>query len=320
MRKDRALTAQEVADILKIAKNTVYELAKRGEIHSYKVGRSLRFSPEDVEKYLSGSSASAPKSSTVEKSRPKEAIRDSFQFNPGSYGEGFVICGQDLILDVLSNYIENHRSGVPTLRAHIGSYSSLTSLYYGKVQVASSHLWDGDSDTYNIPFVRRLVPGIPSVIIHLTKRTQGFYVQKGNPKNIMEWEDLARKDISIVNREKGAGSRVLLDENIRKLGIPGSSINGYYRENQSHVTVASTVARGEADVAVGDMKASAQFNNIDFIPLKKERYELVVKKEDFHSAPIQAMMEILNSEEFQSEFINIEGYDISEMGTVVAET
>lgn len=319
MRKDRALTAQEVAEILKIAKNTVYELAKRGEIHSYKVGRSLRFSPEDVEKYISGS---RPSSNLTYPEIPKgrESFGNSFQFNPGSYGEGFVICGQDLMLDVLSNYIENHRSGVPTLRAYIGSYSSLTSLYYGKIQVASSHLWDGDSDTYNIPFVRRLIPGIPAVIIHLTKRTQGFYVQKGNPKNISSWEDLARDDVKIINREKGAGSRVLLDESIRKLGISGSSINGYYRENQSHVTVASTVARGEADVAVGDMKASAQFNNLDFIPLKKERYELVVKKDDFYSAPVQAMIEILNSEEFRSEFRDIEGYDISEMGKVVAET
>lgn len=320
MRKDRALTAQEVAEVLKIAKNTVYELAKRGEIRSYKVGRSLRFSPEDVEKYLSGSNPSYISTpSEISKSK-SESLKHSFQFNPSSYGEGFVICGQDLMLDVLSNYIENHRNGVPTLRAYIGSYSSLTSLYYGKVQVASSHLWDGDSDTYNVPFVRRLVPGIPAVIIHLTKRTQGFYVKKGNPKNIKSWEDLKRPDITIINREKGAGSRVLLDENIRKLGVYGSSISGYYRENQSHVTVASTVARGEADLAVGDMKTSTQFSNIDFIPLKKERYELVVKKEDLHTPPMQAMLEILNSEEFKSEFRDIEGYDISEMGKIVDET
>lgn len=324
MRNDKALTAQEVADILKIAKNTVYELVKRGELNSYKIGRGLRFSLEDVESYISNSKSigSVPSKSSLSTNTSKSAKinRDTFQYESPSYGEGFVICGQDLMLDVLSNYIENHQNGVPTLRAYIGSYSSLVSLYYGKVQIASSHLWDGDTDTYNVPFVRRLLPGIPAVVVHLTKRTQGFYVQKGNPKNIRSWDDLSRSGIRIINREKGAGSRVLLDENIRKLGIRGGSIDGYYKETHSHVTVASTVARGDADLAIGDMKASAQFENLDFIPLKKESYDLVIKRDDFETPTVSAVMEILNSAEFRSEFEGIKGYDIADMGQIVAET
>lgn len=315
MDNNNALTTQDVADMLKIAKNTVYELIKRGEINSYRVGRKVRFTLSDVEAYISRS-----KSIQTPAPAADESSQNSLQ--PGSKfsSTGFVISGQDLMLDVLSNYIERHPRGVPTLRAYSGSYSNLIALYEGKVQVASSHLWDGDTGEYNIPYVKRLLPGIPAVIINLTYRTQGFYVAKGNPKNIKTWKDLIRPDITIINREKGAGSRVLLDEHLRLLGIYGSSINGYNRETQSHLTVASTVARGGADVAVGNEKIASQVDGIDFIPLQEERYDLVVRKEDMGTPPIQAMLSILNSDEFRIEFQDIGGYDISEMGTIIAET
>lgn len=314
MEKNNALTAQEVADILKIAKNTVYELIKRGEINSYRVGRKVRFTLSDVEAYISRSK------SIQNTSIPKEEPNNTQQINSKPGGSGFVICGQELMLDVLSNYIQRHPRGVPALRAYSGSYSNLISLYQGDVQVASTHLWDGDTGEYNVPFVKRLLPGIPAVIINLTYRMQGFYVAKGNPKNIKTWADLNRPDITIINREKGAGSRVLLDEHLRLLGIYGSSINGYNRETPSHLTVASTVARGGADVAVGNEKIARQVDGIDFIPLQEERYDLVVKKEDMRNPGVQAMLEVLNSDEFRIEFQDIGGYDISEMGRIIAET
>lgn len=315
MDNNNALTTQEVADMLKIAKNTVYELIKRGEINSYRVGRKVRFTLSDVEAYISRSKSIQPQSHPREELSTNNSLSNS---KPGS--NGFVICGQDLMLDVLSNYMERHPNGVKALRAYSGSYSNLIALYEGKVQVASSHLWDGDTGEYNVPYVKRLLPGIPAVIINLTYRTQGFYVAKGNPKNINTWKDLKLPDITIINREKGAGSRVLLDEQLRLLGIYGSSIKGYDRETQSHLTVASTVARGGADVALGNEKIARQVDGIDFIPLQKERYDLVVKKEAMGTPPVQAMLEILRSEEFKTEFKGIGGYDISEMGRIIAET
>ena len=317
MENKNALTTQEVAEMLKIAPNTVYELIKRGEINSYKVGRKVRFTLSDVEDYINRSKTIKSVAAPVENEELKYSkIQSNFELN----SRGFVICGQDLMLDVLSNYLENRLNGMPALRAYIGSYNSLTSLYQGSVQVASAHLWDGDTGQYNIPFVRRLLPGIPAVIIHLTYRMQGFYVVKGNPKKIKTWSDLKRSDITIINREKGAGSRVLLDEHLRLLGIYGSSIKGYSRETQSHLTAASTVGRGGADVAVGHEKIARQVDSIDFIPLQKERYDLVVKKKDMHTLPIQAIIEILRSDEFKTEFEGIGGYDTSEMGNIVAET
>ena len=137
-------------------------------------------------------------------------------------------------------------------------------------------------------------------------------------KNINE--DLKRKNITLINREKGAGSRVLLDEHLRLLNIYGSSINGYDKETESHLTIASTVSRGMADVGVGIEKIASQVEGVDFIPLQKERYELVIKKEDMETPVVQAIFDILRSDEFKAEFRSIGGYDISEMGKVVAET
>ena len=313
MENTKALTVQDVAEILKIAKNTVYELIKRGEINSYKVGRKVRFTLSDVEDYIQNSKVIQP----VQKNNK---INLNQNISEEKDDDEFIICGQDLMLDILSNYISRNAEGKSTLRAYIGSYSSLISLYQGKIQAATTHLWDGDTGQYNVPFVRRLLPGIPAVIIHLTVRMQGFYVAKGNPKNILSWEDLKREDITLINREKGVGSRVLLDEHLRLLNIYGKSINGYNRETESHLTVASTVSRGIADVGVGIEKIASQVEGIDFIPLQKERYELVIKKEDMDTPIVKAILDILQSDEFKAEFRDIGGYDISEMGNIVATT
>jgi len=318
MNKDTVLTPIEVAEILKISKNTVYELIKRGELNAYKVGNKVRVDLSDVEEYKNNTKTIKPKESI----NVNKQILDNTQYI--SYdipqNNGFVICGQDIILDILSRHLQRHPDGVQALRSYIGSYDGLYSLYHDKVQIATAHLWDGDTDEYNIPYVKRLLPGIPSIIINLASRYQGFYVTKGNPKNITDWTDLNRTDLSFANREKGSGSRILLDEHIRLLHINPFNIAGYNRELSSHLAVASTVARGGADFGLGNEKFALQVNGIDFIPLQKERYDLVIKKEDLSKPPFKAIIEILNSEEFKLELEGIGGYDLSELGHIIYET
>lgn len=300
MTNDDALTAEDVAEILHIGRNAVYDLAKSGELGSYRIGRRLRFTYTDVQEYI-GKTKQVPERKAVPETPKREQI---------------VICGQDIILDVLSNYMT--QAGFECLRSYVGSYDALTALYKGEVQVASAHLWDGDSNSYNLPFVKRLLPGIPAVVIHLTERTQGLYVQRGNPKNLHDWADLGKPGIVMVNREKGAGSRVLLDEHLRMLGIDSASIVGYTTEVQSHIAVASAVARGRADVAVGSEKVARQVEGIDFVPLQKEKYDLVVRRSDFDTRPIRAMMGILESGIIRDEFAGLGGYDTSNMGRIVS--
>lgn len=211
-----ALTVEDVAERLNVSRSGIYALTKAGGIGFYKVGRKIRFTEAHVRDYIDGSVKAA------RASRPagQSALDEDRYFDLSAdrrAGDGFIICGQDLILDILSNFMRMH--GVMALRAYIGSYDSLVSLYYGKVSVASAHLWDSAGDDYNVPYVRALLPGVRCAVVNVTYRMQGFYVARGNPKNILTWEDFAREDITMINREKGAGSRVLLDENLKLIGV-----------------------------------------------------------------------------------------------------
>jgi putative molybdopterin biosynthesis protein len=311
MDEQTTLTAQDVAKLLRIAKNTVYELVKRGELNHYKVGRKMRFSRSDVERYINDS----------RQVLTQESRSDKVQKSTKANESGFIICGQDPLLDVLTSFL-GRRVGQDTqaLRSYIGSYNGLIALYNDEVNAATAHLWDGDSGKYNQPYVRRLLPGVPAGIIHLTTRVQGFYVASGNPKGIKAWNDLKRPDLTLVNREKGAGSRVLLDEHLRLMGVKGKDIVGYNREELSHLSVAGVVGSGEADLGVGDLKAANQVEGVDFLALQTEQYDLIIKRDDMETPAVRAILDILNSKDFQAQVQFMRGYDIKGMGNIVCET
>ncbi|MBS3976706.1 MAG: helix-turn-helix transcriptional regulator [Syntrophomonadaceae bacterium] len=320
MTDNSVLTPLEVANILKITKNTVYELIKRGELNAYRVGKKVRVDMRDIEEYKN-------RTKNLKNTTPENSTRTAVtaKQNPlsieqTSSGNDFIICGQDAILDILSRHLELRPQGVRALRSYIGSYNGLYALYQGKAQVATAHMWDGETNQYNTPYVRRMLPGIPAVIFNLAGRTQGFYVANGNPKGIKSWEDLKRKDISIINREKGSGVRILLDEHLRIMGMTGKQLKGYEQEYSSHLAVASAVARGEADVGVGNEKTGLQVKGVDFLPLQKERLDLIIKKEDLDKPAFEAIIEIIRSQKFKAELEGIGGYDLAQTGEIVAET
>ncbi|MDF2472903.1 MAG: excisionase [Anaerocolumna sp.] len=327
MNENTTLTTQEVADMLKIAKNTVYELIKRGELNSYRVGKKVRIDLKDVEEYKNQTKSvkqsvkqSAKQSAVPIIEQEMDTIQEPHVVEGYPKQNGFVICGQDIMLDILSRHLQFHPKGVQALRSYVGSYNGLYSLYHGNVQMATAHLWDGDTGEYNTPYVKRMLPGVPAIIVNLACRQQGFYVAKGNPKGITGWADLKRSDISIISREKGSGTRILLDEHLRLLNIAAGNIDGYHRESTSHLAIASLIAQGGADLGMGNEKAALQVNGIDFIPLQKERYDLVIKKEDFWKEPFQAVLDIIKSTAFKKEIEGIGGYDLTQTGTIVGET
>jgi putative molybdopterin biosynthesis protein len=303
-------TPEEVARILQISRFTVYELIKRGELEAYRIGRKVRVEPADLERYKMRSKKCGLflTQATVQTPLPKLNVQ-----------EGIILCGQDAVLDILTRHLEKQLPQLRFLRRYAGSIDGLMALYHGAANLVTAHLWDGDSDEYNIPYVRRILPGHRTVIYNLVYRFEGFYVARGNPKGIRTWIDLARSDIHFVNRECGSGARVLLDEQLRKMNIDHLSIRGYDREESSHLAVASCVARGEADVGLGIEKAAGQVEGIDFIPLIKERYDLVLRKEDLSLPHFQVLLNILQSPTFQNEVRGMGGYDISKMGQLIAE-
>lgn len=315
-------TPEEVAAILKISKYTVYELIKRGELGAYRVGRKVRVETSDIEAYKLRSKnpgmipelpVSVPH---TEQAAPKFPDEFSSAFM-SMLSNGLVICGQDIILDILTRYLAKQFPNIRFLRNHIGSMNGLTALYHGEANVITIHLWDGDTNEYNLPYVRHLMPGHEAVVINLVHRMAGFYVAAGNPKKIMTWQDLTRPGVRFVNREHGSGARVLLDEKLRLEKIPHYLIKGYDIEEMSHTSVASRVARGEADVGLGIEKAALQVPGLQFIPLHKERYDLVIRAQDQTKPHFQALLEIIRSSDYHKEVEGLGGYDVSQMGEVM---
>lgn len=312
MDTSNTLSAVEVAKLLHVSKNTVYEMIRRGELNHFKVGRKIRFTQEDINNYISRSrhekQTAPPKIVTAQSSLLNGTV---------SHEPEFILSGQDVILDILSNYLRQY--GIRALRAYVGSFESILSLYQDNVQIATSHLWDGDSEDYNLPYVRRLMPGTHAVLVNLSYRMQGFYVQKENPKQLHSWTDLTRPDITFLNRRKGSGSRILLDEKLMKLKIPSSAINGYQTEIGSHLTLANAISQGQADVGLGTGRVTRQIENLDFIPLQEERYDMIIKKDAFYSKEVQCIMNILNSSEFLCELAGISGNDYRNLGQIIGE-
>ena len=306
MSENSPYTPEEVAKILKISKFTVYEMIKRGDLAAYHIGRKVRVDARDLDLYIQKSKGTGPAQlpSTAPASRPG----------------GFIICGQDTVLDILTRYLEKELPQVSVLRNYVGSMDGLLALYHNTANVATSHLWDGDTDTYNLPYIRSLLPGHRAVLINLVYRNIGFYVAKNNPLNITGWQDLTRPGLRLINRERGSGARVLLDEQLRKLDIDFSSLQGYGSEETSHLTVASTVARGDADVGVGIEKAALQVANVEFIPLRKERYDIVIRKEDIDKPHFQTLLAILRSTSFRDQIAGLGGYDTIHTGQIMGQT
>jgi putative molybdopterin biosynthesis protein len=305
-----AYTPEEVAKILKISRFTVYEFIKRGDLTAYHIGRKLRIEAADLEKYMKNAKGT---------NQIESPLTNQIGSVPLSAQDGLIIYGQDAVLDVLTRHLEKRMPQVRFLRCYNGSMDGLNALYRGTANLITTHLWDGDTGEYNIPYVRHLLPGQRALIINLVFRYEGFYVAPGNPKNINDWPDLLRSDIRFINRERGSGARVLLDEKFQQLNLDPRAIPNYNQEETSHLTIASCVARGEVDVGLGIEKAAMQVQNVEFIPLQKERYDLVMLRHDLDKPPFQALLSILRSPVFRNEITGMGGYDVSQMGDIIAE-
>lgn len=304
MQHKELFTIDEVAQLLKISKLTVYDLIKKGELVAFRVGRQMRVDQQELEKYKF-------KNRTGDIDEPKADQETSNHHQ-------VVISGQDVVLDMLSKYIEKHTS-LPSLRSYNGSLNSLIDMYNGDCDVVSVHLYDGDTDEYNLPYVKRILVNHPFILINLVSRNAGIYVQQGNPLHITNWKDLAQPNITIANREKGSGARVLLDEQLRLNNIPTESLKGYEKEWTSHFSVASAVAKGEADVGIG-VENVAKMVNVDFIPLIKEQYDLVILKTKENTQLINIIKEALHSAEYRSQLEQLNGYHLDLTGEIIYES
>ena len=221
----------------------------------------------------------------------------------------------DLSIDLLASHVRRAHPELEFSILYSGSLGGLMALERREAHVAGAHLVDEETGEYNLPYVRHLLPAQSVVLITLVHRLQGLMVATGNPKGIRGLEDLGRSEVTFVNRQPGSGTRVLLDRSLKALGIDSSAVKGYQREEYTHLGVAAAVADGSADVGLG-IYAAARSLKLDFVPLLKERYDLVALAQVYQDGRLQPLMEVINRQEFHSVVEAMGGYDVSETGKV----
>ena len=196
-----------------------------------------------------------------------------------------------------------------------GSLPGLLSLQKNESDIAGSHLWDEQSETYNAPIIQRLFPGEKIAMVTLARRKVGFMVKSGNPLNIQSITDLARPDVRFINRQAGSGTRVYLDSLLQKSNIETTEIRGYNEERITHSEVAAAVFDSRADTGIG-LEAAARAYGLDFIYLTLERYDLVMREQTLDLAPVQQLIQWIQSDGFQALLRRLGGYEHTESGQV----
>lgn len=233
-----------------------------------------------------------------------------------------IVCigSHDNSLDILSNHLRQRYPQFTLSSAPVGSMGGIMAIKRGEAHLAGTHLLDEASGEYNIPFIKRFLPDLKIKLINLVYRQQGFIVRKGNPKGISGFEDLLREDVVFINRQRGSGTRLLTDKCLKDRAINPESIKGYEKEEYTHMGIASAVLTGIADVGMGIL-AAARALNLDFIPLAKERYDLIIPLEYLDLEPIRAVLDIItNDRSFREAIHQLGGYDCSDMGKTIWES
>jgi putative molybdopterin biosynthesis protein len=236
--------------------------------------------------------------------RPVEQIRNTL----------FAIGSHDMTLDIMAQFLEGFQRRL--VSANVGSLGGLLAIQRGEAHIAGTHLLDSQTGRYNESFIRQYVPGQKVMLMHWAEREQGLIVQKGNPKAIKSLKDLQKDNVRYINRQRAAGTRVLLDFELKKAGIEPSFIKGYDQEEFTHLAVAAAVASGRADCGLGITSAASALG-LDFIPLYSEQYDFVIPMDIFESALIAPFLELVKDIKFRTAIQDLPGYTFDRIGQIV---
>ncbi|USG64307.1 helix-turn-helix domain-containing protein [Brevibacillus ruminantium] len=301
------LTPEEVASALKLSKYTVYEMIKRKELPASKIGRALRILRTDLDHFMR-----QHKSAPDEEASPYgRAGRES---NRKPSAEIYFAGSHDLSLDLLTRALG--KRGITLLPVFSGSMDGLIELYKQRVDMAGCHLLDQSTGEYNLTHIRSLLPNEEIAVVNLVNRWQGFIVPLGNPRMITSWEEFLSGRHRIVNRQRGSGTRLLLDCKLRQFGHASESIPGYEHEVSTHYEVASAVLRGDADVALG-IESAAKGLGLDFFPVQEERYDLVIPTRLLNQERFRVFLEVLRDPSFKQAVVALGGYGVSSTGKIL---
>lgn len=239
----------------------------------------------------------------LEPLRPLEQIEASL----------LAVGSHDLLLDLLSDFLNRRRPGSGLSSAHVGSLAGLLALKRGECHLAGTHLIEEESGEYNLSWVRRFLPEGDVALVHLAFREQGLLVPRGNPLGLTGLQDLVEKQPLFINRQRGSGTRQLLDYLLRKENLAADAISGYHRELYTHLAVAAAVKTGGADTGLGIL-AAARALDLDFVPIAPERYDLAIRADALDLPAMKDLLSLLQDPAFQAQVRALGGYDATRAG------
>jgi putative molybdopterin biosynthesis protein len=299
---DEMMNTKEAAKYLGIHEKQVYALIKSKRIPSTRVTGKWVFPKKLIDNWIDSSAKGG-----LEQAKQKSKRIEGALLASGS---------NDPILDMLHTYMRKSYPEFFIFSTNIGSTDGLKALNMGYTDIAWSHLLDPKSGEYNIPFLSNYLPNVKPVVVNLFHRDLGFVVAPKNPLRIRGFEDLAKKEVKLINRQKGSGTRVLLDHHLKRLRISTSNINGYEREVYTHFEVGLSVLSKEADVGIATI-AISKLLGLSFIPITQERFDMILSKSTFFEKGIQAFIEVLNSQEFRNRIGKLGSYDFKNSGKIL---
>jgi excisionase family DNA binding protein len=296
------MSTREVAKYLGIHEKQVYALIKSKRIPSTRATGKWVFPKRLIDEWI--------------ESNAKIGLKEAQQKSKKIEGAYLASGSNDPILDMLQTYLKKSYPEFYIFSANTGSTEGLKALNMGYTDIAWSHLFDPKSGEYNIPFLSAYLPNVKPVVVNLFHRDLGFVVAKKNPYHIEGFEDLTKKGVRFINRQKGAGTRVLLDHHLKRLKISSSQINGYEREVYTHFEVGLSILSKEADVGIATMVVS-QLLGLPFIPITRENFDMLMDQSTFFGKGIQAFIEVLNSKDFRNRVERLGNYDFKQSGKII---
>ena len=299
---EKMMNTREVAKYLGIHEKQVYALIKSKRIPSTRVTGKWVFPKELIDEWIESNAQIG-----LEQARQKTRKIEGALLASGS---------NDPILDMLHTYMKKSYPEFYIFSANTGSTDGLKALNLGYTDIAWSHLLDPKSGEYNIPFLSNYLPKVKPVVVNLFHRDLGFVVAPKNPFHIRGFEDLTQRGVRLINRQKGSGTRVLLDHHLKRLQIPTSRIEGYGREVYTHFEVGLAILSKEADVGIATIAVS-KLLGLPFIPITHESFDMILDQSTYFQKGIQAFIEILKSQEFRSRVERLGNYDFKNSGKIL---